>query len=248
MSSHEGARCTWSTAVGEAISWIEQKEVKAPETVGLPPSLDPRYQENLLERQWDLILPIFTDPLFIPSMAMAVFEAVRPLVVLKALPLASTQEAPFTPLKPKDGESRPEASKPEEPTPSTLQPSQQVLQQSSRASDTDSGRTEEPASEEVPPPQNLKVRLLLGLLKHSHETMTSSSKDGTTPSKVWKEPEAKEAETTASTGPCEAALSKAQFELYQKDLQEVRDIWAQILGLDEGDEVTQEVLDSSPTF
>ena len=45
-SSREGARRAWSTAVGEAISWIEQKEVKAPETVGLPPSLDPVYQED----------------------------------------------------------------------------------------------------------------------------------------------------------------------------------------------------------
>ena len=50
-SSHEGARCAWSTAVGEAISWIEQKEVKAPVTMGLPPSLDPVYQEDPCERQ-----------------------------------------------------------------------------------------------------------------------------------------------------------------------------------------------------
>ena len=119
MSSREGARRTWSTAVGEAISRIKQQEVKAPETVGLPPSLDPHYQEDFLEKQSDLVQPIFTDPLFIPSMAKVVFEAVRPPVVLKALPLASTREAPFTPPKPKDGESRPDASKPEEPTPST---------------------------------------------------------------------------------------------------------------------------------
>ena len=45
-SSCEGARRTWSTAVGEAISRIEQKEVKAPVTVGLPPSLDPVCQED----------------------------------------------------------------------------------------------------------------------------------------------------------------------------------------------------------
>ena len=49
-SSWEGARCAWSTAVGEAISRIEQKEVKASETVGLPPSLDPLYQEDPCER------------------------------------------------------------------------------------------------------------------------------------------------------------------------------------------------------
>ena len=78
--------------------------------------------------------------------------------------------------------------------------------------------------------------------------MTSSSKDGATPSKVWKESEAEEAEATASTGPSEAALPKARFELYEKDLLEVQEVRAWILGLDEGEKVTQEVLDSSPTF
>ena len=78
-------------------------------------------------------------------MAKAVFEAVRPPVVLKVLPLASTRGAQFTPPTPKDGEFRPEALKLEEPTPSTLQPSQQVPEQHSGASDTDSGRAEEPA-------------------------------------------------------------------------------------------------------
>ena len=100
----------------------------------------------------------------------------------------------------------------------------------------------------MPPPQSLKVRLPLGLLKHSHETMANGSKNGAMPSKVQKEPEAKESKTTSLTGPSEAALSKAQFELYQKDLPEVRDIRAQILELDDRDKVTQKVLDSSLTF
>ena len=181
-------------------------------------------------------------------MAKAVFQVVKPPVLLKALPSASNCEAPSTPPKPEDWGPRPEASKLEEPTPSTSQPSQQVPEQSSGASDTDSGQTDEPTSEEVPPPQSLKVRLPLGLLKRSHETTTSSSKDGATPSKVQKEPEAKEVKTTTSTGPSEAALSKAQFELYKKDLPEVQEVWAQILRLDEGEEVTQEVLDSSTAF
>ena len=247
-SSCEGTRHAWSTAVGEAISWVKQKEVKAPETMGLPPSLDPHYPEDLLGRRRDLIPPTFTDPLFIPSMAKVVFEVVRPPVVLKALPLASTREAQFTPPTPKDGEFGPEALKLEKPTPSTLQPSQQVPEQGSGASDTDSGRAEEPASEEVPPPQSLKVRLPLGLLKCSHKTTASGSKNGGTPSKVQKEPEAKESETTALTGPSKAALSQARFELYQKDLPEVWDIRGQILGLEDRDEVTQKVFDSSPIF
>ena len=78
--------------------------------------------------------------------------------------------------------------------------------------------------------------------------MTSSSKDGATPSKVWKELEANEAEATALTGPSEETLWKARFELYKKDLQEVKEVHAQILSLKEGEEATQEVFDSSPSF
>ena len=78
--------------------------------------------------------------------------------------------------------------------------------------------------------------------------MASSSKDGVTPSKVQKETEAQEAKTTALTGPSEAALSKAQFELYQKDLPEVQEVRARILDLKQGEGITQQVLDSSPTF
>ena len=62
---------------------------------------------------------------------------------------------------------------------------------------------------------------------------------------MWKESEAQEAEATASTGPSEEDLRKARFELYEKDLPEVQEVHAQILGLDKGEKVTQEVLDSS---
>ena len=101
---------------------------------------------------------------------------------------------------------------------------------------------------EQKPPQGLKVKIPLRLLKCSSKAMTSSSKDGATPSKVWKELEANETEATASTGPSEAALRKAQFELYKKDLPEVQEVRAQILGLNEGEKATQEDLDSSPAF
>ena len=60
--------------------------------------------------------------------------------------------------------------------------------------------------------------------------------------------EADEAETTASTRPSEAALRKAQFDLYEKDLQEVKEVHARILSLKEGEEATQEDFDSSPGF
>ena len=46
-SSHEGAGRAWSTAVGMAISWIEQKDMKVPETARLPHGLDPVYQADL---------------------------------------------------------------------------------------------------------------------------------------------------------------------------------------------------------
>ena len=78
--------------------------------------------------------------------------------------------------------------------------------------------------------------------------MTSSSKDDATPSKVWKELEADDAEPIASTGPSEAALQTARFELYNKDLPEVKEVRARILGLEEGQEATQEDFDSSPGF
>ena len=60
--------------------------------------------------------------------------------------------------------------------------------------------------------------------------------------------EADDTETTASTGPSEAALQKARFELYEKDLPEVQEVHAQILGLDKGEKATQEDFDSSPDF
>ena len=247
-SSREGAGHAWSTAVHEAISQIEQKEVEVPGAVGLPQSLDLHYEENFLEKLRHQIPPISSDPLFIPNMAKAVFKVVKPLVVLKTLPSTSSHEVPSAPHQPEDGGPKLEASKPEESTPSTSRPSQQVQEQSSGASDTDSGKADEPTPEEEQPRRSLKVKLLLGLLKRGHKAMTSSSKDGATPSKVQKESEAKEAEATASTGPSEAALRTARFKLYKKDLLEVQEVRAQILGLDEGEKVTQKVLDSSPTF
>ena len=244
-SSCEGAGCTWSTAVHRAISRIEQKDAEAPEAVGLPPNLDLCYEEDFLEEQRHLIPPVFLDPLFIPKMAKAVFKVVKPPVVLKALPSASSCEVPFAPHQPEDGGLEQGVLKLEESVPSTSQPSPQVQEQISEASNTDSDKADEPTPEEEQPHRSLKVRLPLKLLKRSHQTTTSSSKDGVTPSKVQKETEAKEAEASTLTGPSEATLQKARFELYEKDLPEV---CAWILGLGEGEEVTQNALHSSPTF
>ena len=246
-SSREGAGHTWSSAVHEAISWIEQKEVEAPGAVGLPQCLDLCYEEDFLKKRRHQIPPIFSNLLFIPNMAKVVFKVVKSPVVLKTLPSTSSREVPSTPNQPEDGGPKLEVSKPKESTPSTSQPCQQVQEQISEASNTDSDKADEPIPEEEQPPQSLKVKLPLRLLKCSNKATTSSSKDGATPSKVQKESEADKMEATASTGPSEAALWQARFELYEKDLPEVQEVCAWILSLDEGEKVTQEVLDSSPT-
>ena len=117
-SSREGAGRAWSTAVGGAISQIEQKDVKVLETARLPHGLDPVYQVDLRERRWDLLPPPLADPLFIPNMA----RAVKPPVV----PEASARAAVPAPAGPKGKNAGSEASKPEEHTPSTSQPSLQA--------------------------------------------------------------------------------------------------------------------------
>ena len=181
-------------------------------------------------------------------MAKAVYKVVKPPVVLKALPSTSSREVPSASNQPEDGGPELEVSEPKESTPSTSQPCQQVQERISEASNTDSDKADEPTPEEEQPRQGLKVKIPLRLLKRGSKAMTSSSKDGATPSKVQKESEANKAEATALTRPSEAALWKARFELYKKDLPEVQEVHAWILGLDEGEKATQEDLDSSPTF
>ena len=181
-------------------------------------------------------------------MARVVFKVVKPPVVLKALPSASSREVLSTPNQPKDGGPELEVSELKESAPSTSQPCQQVQEQVSEVSNTDSDKADERTPEEEQPPQSFKVKLPLRLLQRGNKVTTSSSKDGATPSKVQKESEADEAEATALTGPSEAALWQARFELYEKDLPEVQEVCAQILGLNEGEKVTQEILNSSPTF
>ena len=49
-SSRGGAGCLWSSAVCEAISQIEQREVETPGTAGLPQCLDLHYEEDFLKK------------------------------------------------------------------------------------------------------------------------------------------------------------------------------------------------------
>ena len=246
-SSREGAGRLWSSAVREAISQIEQKEVEIPGTAGLPQCLDLRYEDFLRKRSRQ-IPAVFSDPLFIPSMANAVYKVVKPPVVLKTFPSTSGHKVPSVSSQPEDGGPEPEVLEPKESTSSTPKSSQQVQERVTEASNTDSDKAEEPTPEEEQPPQGLKVKIPLRFLKCGSKAATSSSKDGATPSKVRNELEADEAETTALTGPSEAALQKARFELYEKDCPEVKEVRARILSLDEGEEATQEDFDSSPDF
>ena len=146
-SSREGAGRAWSAAVHEAISQIEQREVEAPEAVGLPPNLDLCYKEGFLEKQRHLIPPIFSDLLFIPKMAKAVFRVVKPLVVSKALPSARSHQVPSTPPQPGGSGPKQQVLKSEEPIPSTSQSTPQVQKQISEASNTNSDGADEPPPE-----------------------------------------------------------------------------------------------------
>ena len=215
-SSREGAGHLWSSAMREAISQIEQREVETPGTAGLPQCLDLHYEEDFLEKRSHQIPAVFSDPLFVPSMANAVYKVVKPPVVLRTFPSTSGRNVPSISSQPEDGGPKPEVSELKESAPSTPKPSQQVQERVTEASNTDSDKADEPTPEEEQPPQGLKVKIPHRLRKHGSKATASSSKDGATPSKVRKELEADEAETTASTGPSEAALWKARFELYEK--------------------------------
>ena len=97
-------------------------------------------------------------------MAKAVFKLAKPPVVSKALHSASSHEASSTPPQPEGDGTKQGVLKSEELVPSTSQPSLQVQEQISEASNTDSDRTDEPTPEEEPPRRSLKVRLPLKLL------------------------------------------------------------------------------------
>ena len=145
-------------------------------------------------------------------------------MVSKALAAAHSREVSSAPPQP--GGSGPEQPvlKSEEPIPSTSQSTPEVQEQISEASNTNSDGADEPPLEEELPRRTLKVRLPLKLLKRGHQATASGSKDGVTPSKVRKEPEADEAGVGIPTGPSEAALQKARFELFQKDLPTVQEV------------------------
>ena len=210
----------------ETISQIEQREVEAPGAAGLPQCLDLHYEESFLEKRSNQVPAVFSDPLFVPNMANAVYKVVKPPVVPKTFPSASSHEVLSISSQPEYGGPKPEVSEPKESTPSTSKTSQQVQERVTEASNTDSDKTDEPTPDKEQPPRGLKVKISHKLRKCGSKAMMGSSKDGATPSKVQKELEANNAETPASTGPSEAALQTARFKLYDKDLPEVKEVCA----------------------
>ena len=123
-SSREGAGHLWSSAVREAISQIEQREVEAPGPAGLLQCLDLHYEEGFLEKQSHQVPAVFSDPLFIPSMANAVYKVFKPPVVLKTFPSTSSHEVPSVSSQPEDGGPKPEVSELKESAQSTSKTSQ----------------------------------------------------------------------------------------------------------------------------
>ena len=183
-SSWEGAGHLWSSAMHEVILQIEQREVETPGSAGLPQCLDLHYEEDFLEKRSHQVPAVFSDPLFVPSMANAVYKAFKPPVVLKASPSASGCKVPSISSQPEDGGPKPEMSELKESTPNTSKTSQWVQERVTKASNTDSDKTNEPTPEKEPPPRGLKVKISRRLRKCGNKAVTSSSKDGATPSKV----------------------------------------------------------------
>ena len=142
----------------------------------------------------------------------------------KTLPAARSRKVSSAPPQPEGDGPEQQVSKSEEPIPSTSQSTPEGQEQISEASNTDSDRASEPPSGKEPSRRSLKVRLPSKLLKRGHQATANGSKDGVTPSKVRKEPEADEAWVSTPTGPSEAALQKARFELFQMDLPAVQEV------------------------
>ena len=160
-SSREGAGRLWSSAMCETILQMEQREVETPGSAGLPQCLDLHYEEDFLKKQSHQVPAVFSDLLFIPSMANAVYKAFKPLVLPKASPSAGGCKVPSISSQPEDGgpepeKSEPEKSEPEKSTPSTSQTSQRVQEQVTEASDTNSDKTDELTPEKEPPPRELQ--------------------------------------------------------------------------------------------
>ena len=127
---------------------MEHREVETPGTTGLAQCLDLHYEEDFLEKRSHQVPVVFSDPLFVSNMANAIYEEFKPPVLPKASPFTGGCRVPSTLSQPEDGgpkpeKSEPERSEPEMSAPSTSKTSQQVQEQVTEASDTNSDKTGE---------------------------------------------------------------------------------------------------------
>ena len=136
---------------------MEQREVETPGSAWLPQCLDLHYEEDFLKKRSHQVPAVFSDPLFVPSMANAVYKTFKPPVLPKASPFASGCKVPSASSQPEDGGPEPEKSEPErfeseKSAPSTSKTSQWVQEQVTEASDTNSDKTDELTPDKEPPP------------------------------------------------------------------------------------------------
>ena len=156
----------------EVVLQMEQRKVETPGSAGLPQCLDLHYEEDFLKKRSHQVPAVFSDPLFIPSMANAVYKAFKPPVLPKGSPFTGGCKIPSVSSQPEDGGLEPEKSEleksePEKSTPSTPQTSQRVQEQVTEASNTDSDRTDELTPEKELPPRHLKVKITRRLRKQA---------------------------------------------------------------------------------
>ena len=163
-SSQEGAGHLWSSAMCEVVLRMEQREVETPGSAGLPQCLDLHYEEDFLEKQSHQVPAVFSDLLFVPSMANAIYKAFKPPVLSKVSPFTGGCKVPSASSQPEEGGPEPEKSElersePETSAPSTSKTSQPVQEQVTEALDTNSDKTGELTPEKELPPQDLKVKI-----------------------------------------------------------------------------------------
>ena len=151
-SSREGAGHLWSSAMCEVILQIEQREVETPGSARLPQCLDLHYEEDFLKKRSHQMPVVFSDPLFITSMANGVYKAFKPPVLPKTSPSTSSCKVPSVSSQPEDSGPKPDMSEPKESTPSTSKTSQRIQERVTKASNTNSDKTDEPTPEKELPP------------------------------------------------------------------------------------------------
>ena len=89
----------------EAVQQMEQRQVETPGSAGMPQGLDLHHEEDFLKKRSHQVPLIFTDPLFAPDMANAMYKVLKPPVLSKASPFAGGTKVTFASTQPEyDGQ------------------------------------------------------------------------------------------------------------------------------------------------